>query len=156
MTTEERATQMTERNKAICARYLDGHKLKDVASRFGLGRQQTMNILVKAGVWKPYEKGSRTKFLGVNVSEGTKEGLIKKAEDEGVSVSKFVSDRLDAAVAAECSAELKVCVNGDYVLDFLEAASGAQVTLKFKDAKSAMLMLDGDDHVGVVMLLRSN
>jgi DNA polymerase-3 subunit beta len=50
---------------------------------------------------------------------------------------------------------LKVCVNGSYVLDFLEAASGAQVTLKFKDAKSAMLLMDGDDSVGVIMLLRS-
>lgn len=48
---------------------------------------------------------------------------------------------------------LKVCVNGSFVLDFLDAASGASVTLKLKDAKTAMLMLDGDDHVGVVMLM---
>jgi hypothetical protein len=99
MTSEEKVTQMTERNKAICAWYLDGHKLKDVASRFGLGRQQTMNILVKAGVWKPYEKGSRTKFLGVNVSEGTKDALSVKAAAEGKSVSRFASDALDEAVA---------------------------------------------------------
>jgi DNA polymerase-3 subunit beta len=61
----------------------------------------------------------------------------------------------DEAVKVEYSGEpLKVCVNGSYVLDFLEAASGATVTLQLKDASSAMMMLDGDDHVGVVMLLK--
>ena len=61
----------------------------------------------------------------------------------------------DEAVRAEYDgASLKVCVNGSYVLDFLEAASGSAVTLQLKDANTAMLMLDGDDHVGVVMLMK--
>jgi hypothetical protein len=99
MTHEERIEQMTQRNAAIAAYYADGHKLKDVASKFGLGRQQTMNILVKAGVWKPYEKGSRTKFLGINTTSDTKDALTAKAADAGVSVSRLVSDALDEMVA---------------------------------------------------------
>ncbi len=49
---------------------------------------------------------------------------------------------------------LKVCVNAGFVLDFLNAASSSTVTLKLKDAKSPMLLMDGDDHVGVIMLLK--
>jgi DNA polymerase-3 subunit beta len=47
---------------------------------------------------------------------------------------------------------LKVCVNGGYVLDFLDAAG--DVTISLKDERSAMLLTDGDDHVGVIMLMR--
>lgn len=49
---------------------------------------------------------------------------------------------------------LKVCVNAGFVLDFLNAAVNPNVTLKLKDAKSAMLLTDGDDHVAVVMLMK--
>lgn len=52
-------------------------------------------------------------------------------------------------------AALKVCLNGDYVLDFLDASVGQFTTIKLKDAKTAMLMMDGDDHVGVAMLMRA-
>ena len=49
---------------------------------------------------------------------------------------------------------LKVCVNGSYVLDFLNAALGQTITMALKDAKSAMLLTDGSDHICVVMLMR--
>ena len=99
MTPEEKATQMTARNAAICAHYTSGHTVRECASHFILGRQRIMQILQEAGVWKPYVKGERTKFLGVNVSEETKDGLKAKADAEGKSVSRFASDVLDAAVA---------------------------------------------------------
>ena len=98
MTSEEKAQQMADRNAAIVAYYLAGNKLSAVASRFRLGRQRTLQILQKAGAWRPYERTGRTKFLGVSVSEETKAALKAQAKEQGVSVSKFASDALDAAV----------------------------------------------------------
>ena len=99
MTPEERATAMTTRNANIVAYYTAGNKLKAVAQHFGLGRQRIMQILQAAGAWTPYVKGDRTKFLGVNVTERTREALSQKAEERGVSVSRFASDALDEMVA---------------------------------------------------------
>ena len=50
---------------------------------------------------------------------------------------------------------LKVCVNGSYVLDFLEAASGQSVSISLKDAKNPMLLLDGPANLGVIMLMKA-
>ena len=96
MTNEEKATAMIRRNADICAFYCAGNKPKACASHFRLGRQQVTNILKKAGVWRPYVRSDRTKFLGVNVSEGTKAALTQEAREQGVSVSRLVSDRLEA------------------------------------------------------------
>ena len=101
MTSEGKAAKREARNGAICAYYKEGRKLSECASRFRLGRQQIMNILKKAGIWQPYVKGERTKFLGVSVSEGTKDALRKKAGEKGKSVSRLASDVLDAAIAEE-------------------------------------------------------
>ena len=49
--------------------------------------------------------------------------------------------------------ELKACVNGPYLLDFLNAAAGASVTMALKDADGHVLLTDGD-HLGVVALMR--
>ena len=99
MTDEEKRNNMTTRNTSICAHYTSGHTVRECASHFTLGRQRIMQILMAAGVWKPYVKGDRTEFVGVNVSEETKDGLKAKADAEGKSVSRFASDVLDAAVA---------------------------------------------------------
>jgi predicted HicB family RNase H-like nuclease len=89
---------MNARNAAIVAYYRDGHKLKDCASEFQLGRQRVLQILQAAGAWRPYVKTSRDKFLGVNVTSETKDALKVKADEQGVSVSKFASNVLDEAV----------------------------------------------------------
>lgn len=61
----------------------------------------------------------------------------------------------DEAVAAEYDgAPLKVRINGSYLLDFLGAAQGSTIELHMKDADSALLCMDGEDHVGVIMLMR--
>lgn len=52
-------------------------------------------------------------------------------------------------------APLKVCVNGEYVIDFLEAASGQDIVMALKDAKTPMLLTDGADYLGVVMLMKA-
>ena len=98
MTDDEKKAQMTARNAAIVASYQAGRKVREVASEFKLGRQRIMQILKAGGVWQPYEKGSRTKFLGVNISEETKDALRVKADAEGKSVSRFASDVLDEVV----------------------------------------------------------
>jgi DNA polymerase-3 subunit beta len=49
---------------------------------------------------------------------------------------------------------LKVCMNGRYVLDFLEAAQGASIVMSLDDDRKPALFADGTDHVAVVMLIR--
>lgn len=98
MTPDERKAQMNERNAAICDYYQQGHKLAECASRFKLGRQRVLQILQAAGVWRPYVKSKRTEFLGVTVSEATKENLKTAADARGVSVSQFTADALDDAL----------------------------------------------------------
>lgn len=98
MTDEEKAKKMTERNSAIVDYYTSGRKLSECASEFKLGRQRILQILQAAKVWTPYVKTTRTKFLGVNVSEVTKKALKVKADEKGESVSKFASDVLDEVV----------------------------------------------------------
>jgi DNA polymerase-3 subunit beta len=49
---------------------------------------------------------------------------------------------------------LRVCINGSFVLDFLNEASGQTVTMAIKDANSAVLLTDGDDSLGVIMPIR--
>ncbi len=51
--------------------------------------------------------------------------------------------------------QMKVCINGQYVLDFLNVAAGHEVVIKLKDDKSAALLMDGEDHVSVIMLMRA-
>lgn len=51
---------------------------------------------------------------------------------------------------------LKVCINGSYVLDFLNAASGGTVTMALKDERSQVLLMDGENHVAVIMPMRGN
>ncbi len=98
MTPEEKALKKKERNAAICAYYVAGHKVKACASLFKMTRQGIVLILQAGGVWTPYIKGPRTKFLGVNVSAETKDALKALADAEGESLSKFTSDVLDDAV----------------------------------------------------------
>lgn len=90
--------QMEERNGEIVAFFKAGNSVRMTASRFKLGRQRVYQILFKAGACEPYSKSARTKFLGVHVSEDTKDALKEKATEKGVSVSKLASDMLDEAV----------------------------------------------------------
>lgn len=99
MTDDEKRNQMTARNAALCAYYVEGHTLQACASRFRLSRQRAFQIVKDGGVNRPYVQSGRTKFLGVTVREKTKEGLRRKADEQGVSVSKLASDALDAVVA---------------------------------------------------------
>ena len=100
MTDDEKRAQMIQRDDAIKAYYLEGHTVRECASHFRLNRSRIYQLLCKAGVdtTRP-SKSKRNKFLGVNVSEETKDALKAKADEQGTSVSRFASDALDAAVA---------------------------------------------------------
>ena len=107
----------------------------------------------------------------VTVGKGDLTSALKRvilvAEDDRRTYLAITTDKItlaarsqevgqaDEAVRAEyAGVPLKVCVNGGYVLDFLEAAQGTTVQMHFKDANGAMMMMDGEDHVGVIMLMK--
>jgi len=50
-------------------------------------------------VWKPYVKSNRTSHFRATITDETRAALEAKAKANGVSMSKFASDVLDAAVA---------------------------------------------------------
>ena len=87
--------QMNLRNESICKSYQEGSSIQAICKQFDLRRQRVYQILARGGVWKPRRKTKRTKFLGVSVSEQTKKALQQQAEEQGVSVSRFTSDKLD-------------------------------------------------------------
>lgn len=88
-------------------------------------------------------------------AEGRAVYLSMSADSIGLSSSSAEAGSAEELVSATYSAEdLRVCVNGDFLLNFLEAAKGQSVSLAFKDAKGAMLLLDGEDHIGVISLMR--
>lgn len=50
---------------------------------------------------------------------------------------------------------IRVCANGSYVLDFLDAAINPTIKLSLKEKATAALFTDGTDHVAVIMLMQS-
>lgn len=80
------------------------------------------------------------------------------AVSEGIaeltSASAEVGSAAEPVLVAYAGPPITVCINGSYVLDFLNAMTGDTLTMALKDANSAALLTDGDDHVGVIMLMR--
>lgn len=70
------------------------------------------------------------------------------------SSSAQVGDAEEDVAASYSGDPLRVCCNYQFVLDFLEAASGQTITIDLKTDKSPMLLTDGGDHLAVVMLMR--
>lgn len=74
---------------------------------------------------------------------------------ELTTASAEVGSADEQVPAAYDGPPLKICVNGRYVLDYLEAAVHDAFTMALKDESSAMLLTEGnDDHVAVIMLMR--
>lgn len=62
----------------------------------------------------------------------------------------------DEALRVGYAAEpLKICVNGRYALDFLDASTAPTIMIHLKDALGAALFTEGNDHVAVIMLMRA-
>lgn len=63
----------------------------------------------------------------------------------------------EESVAAQYEGEkLQVVLNGNFMLDFLDVSQHESITIALKDPKSAALLTDGDDHLGVVMTMTRN
>lgn len=92
MTDEEKRARRAERDAAICAHYAAGNKAAQCASKFRISRQRVLQILRDGNVWKPYEKGDRTEFLGVSLSADDKLALSEEASRRGISMSSLTSD----------------------------------------------------------------
>jgi hypothetical protein len=91
----------TERNEEICRRYVGGATLQECGEQFKLSHERIRQILRKAGVFKQHrqtERSDRDEYIGVNVRPETKDELRAEADERGVSVSRHVSDVLDAHV----------------------------------------------------------
>lgn len=98
MTNEEKDAQRKVRDQAICDEYMSGATLRDCGRLFRLNPTRIKQIVTAAGLWRERPRNARSSFIGVEVSPETKEAVKKKAEETGVSVSKFASDRLEEAV----------------------------------------------------------
>jgi DNA polymerase-3 subunit beta len=48
---------------------------------------------------------------------------------------------------------LKVCINGEHVVDFLEAATARTITMSLKSAKDPVKFAEGDNHIAVILLM---
>jgi hypothetical protein len=83
----------TERNTEICNRYNQGETLAALATRFSISRQRIRQIVRAAGIWKRAEL--RQVFLGVDVTQETKDKLADAADRKQTSMSKLASDAIE-------------------------------------------------------------
>lgn len=68
--------------------------------------------------------------------------------------SPAVGDAAEQVQARYSGLNLNICVNGQFVLDFLGAATNPEVTVSVKDAHGAMLLTDGEDFLNVVIAMK--
>jgi hypothetical protein len=86
------------RNAEICQLYTAGMTVTECSSKFKICNERVRQILRKAGVFKrfvPKEISDRGEFLGVNVTEPTKEALRQEAVRRGVSMSELSSNTIE-------------------------------------------------------------
>lgn len=86
----------TERDAIICNEYQNDKPIDVLAVEFKLSHQRIRQILRKYDVWKKQE--SRPAFLGIDVTEETKEKLKEEAAKSGKSVSRFASDVIERSL----------------------------------------------------------
>lgn len=69
------------------------------------------------------------------------------------TASAGVGDASEALRISYTGPSMTLCLNGDFVLDFLEVATGQTITMSMRDEKSAVLLADGPSYLGVVMTM---
>jgi DNA polymerase-3 subunit beta len=70
------------------------------------------------------------------------------------SKSPDIGDATEALPVHSTGAERTIALNGEYLLDFLNAAAGAMVTMAQKTQDGALLFRDGDEYSYVLMPIR--
>lgn len=88
-----------ERDKKICTAYTEGETISALAGKFKVSGQRVRQILRAGGVWK--KAAARDVFLGVDVTQATKEKLKKKADKEQKSMSKVASDAIEKVLEGD-------------------------------------------------------
>jgi len=88
-----------ERDAEICRLYTEGETLQWCADQFKISRERIRQILIAAKVYRPTrDVGDRQAYLGVELRASVKEALQKKAKEDGVSMSRFVSDLVEGEI----------------------------------------------------------
>lgn len=87
-----------ERDKKICAQFVAGSSLREIATDTELSPEWVRQILRHYGLYKK-DRGVKTKpdrdeFLGVNLTEDVKGALRAEAFRYGVSMSEYASDAI--------------------------------------------------------------
>jgi len=88
-----------ERNAELCKLYTDGQTIAALSTHYKISRQRVRQILRAASVWK--KPATRTAFLGIDVTQETKDNLKAEADKQQKSVSKLASDALDTMFKGE-------------------------------------------------------
>ncbi len=99
MTAQDKKDRMDQRDAELIVFYERGNTLTKTAKKFRISRQRALQILQVYGVWKPYVKTDRTKFLGVFVTKEDKKALKAEADRRGVSMSKLSADVIKEMLA---------------------------------------------------------
>lgn len=89
----------TERNIEICKIYQEGATISALASSFSISRQRVRQIIRAAGVWK--RAALRPIFLGIDVTQETKDKLKAAADSKQTSMSKLASDIINSNLEGE-------------------------------------------------------
>lgn len=88
-----------ERNAEICKLYQDGATIPALATQFGISRQRIRQIVRAGGVWQ--RATTRPVFLGVDVTQETRDKLKEIADQKQTSMSKLASDAITNMINGE-------------------------------------------------------
>lgn len=88
------------------------------------------------------------------VSTGSARTITLKLKPGSLEVSALSSEigQADEQIAIEYAGDpIDVSLQSEYLIDFLSEATSPKIVLAVKDAKSALLLSDGPDYLGVIM-----
>ena len=82
-----------DRNTELCKLYTEDWTIPALATRYAISRLRVRQILRAAGVWK--RSAHRPAFLGVDVTEETKDKLKELADQKQTSMSRLAADAIE-------------------------------------------------------------
>ena len=88
-----------ERNAEICKLYTEGTTIRALAAQFDISRQRIRQVIRAGGVWQ--RSKTRPIFVGIDVTQETKDKLKDLADSRQTSMSKLASDAINAMLNGE-------------------------------------------------------